>query len=810
MSQYMINDQKSICVFLFFFLFDFSCYFLILRQIQSYSNGNFRPPPPGANMGGPPPPGPPAMGQQPFMGQPQQPLYPNAPGVANPNFAPQQPTAMGQQNNGQYFNGQNVLNQSGPGPVSAVDYNIEIPKSMFRMAASTVPSTANMVSRSITRGGILRPFAKPDEGEVDIIRPGAGGIIRCHRCRTYINPFVTWHENGRKWRCNICGHNNETTSAYYCHLDANNERKDKEMRPELSKGVVEWCAPSEYQVRAPQPPTYFFVLDVSAGAVASGMLEATANSIKKSLDELPGTDRTMIGFITFDTSVHYYALAPGSSNAQMMVVGDLQELFVPAPSDLLVYLKDSREAVDNLLDNLPTMFSGNTAGASCLGPALKAAYTVMKTVGGKMCVFQSVMPNLGDGALKPRENVRMMGTPDEVKLLRPASTFYRDTALEFSKNHISVDMFIFPSQYVDVASMAELPKLTAGSMHTYVAFNLEKDGPKFESQLYRRLTQPTAFEAVLRIRCTKGMRISNFYGNFNIRGQDLLALPNCTPDSVFGFNLDHDEQSINVPFVTIQSALLFTTSDGERRIRVATQALKTTTRASEFLASIDSEAFAVLLSKQAISTTLKSNLDNARNKLQQACAETMMAAKEGDTRSVSGYTVPNQNKNEAEEKEMPENLKLLPLYTLALMKNVALRGGTDVNPDERITAQAMLSSMFVEDTLSYIHPRLYSIHDMDSQAGLPVSDDDAEKEGIKTAGRNMILLPKAINLSVERLSSEGVYYLDNGVDCFIWVGRASDAATNNALFGLDSLDGVSTFQVCIIPLPVERIKCCHF
>ena len=753
--------------------------------------------------------GQPGMGQpgigQPGIGQPGM----GQPGIGQPGMGQPQPPGMGQPGMGQpqpnYANGGHLSptgqgqmgGQMGPGFVETpIDYDIKIPKEMFRLSSSMIPATASMAQQcKVPTGGVLRPFTQPEEGGVDVIRPGPGGIIRCHRCRTYINPYVAWIENGRKWRCNVCSHLNETSSAYYCHLDADNQRKDKEMRPELSKGVVEWAAPTEYQVRPPQPPTYFFVLDVSAGAVGSGQLEATANAIKKSLDELPGGDRTMIGFISFDTSVHYYALAPGSANAEMMVVGDLQELFVPAPTDLLVYLKDSREAVDNLLDNLPTMFSNNTANASCLGPALKAAYTVMKAVGGKMCVFQSVMPNLGDGALKPRENHRMMGTPDEVTMLRPSATFYKDTALEFSKNHISVDMFLFPSQYIDIASMAELPKVTAGSMHSYVAFNLERDGPKYESELYRRLTQPTAFEAVLRIRCTKGMRITNFYGNFNIRGQDLLALPNCTPDSVFGFDLNHDEQSINSPFITIQSALLFTNFDGERRIRVATQAIKVTTRASEFMESIDAEAVATLLSKQAISVSLKTNLDNARNKLQHTCSEMVKSSKEGDKRTVSGYTVPSSQPANEEEKKLPENLALLPLYTLALMKNVAFRGGTDVNPDERITAHMNLSKMFVEDTLGFIHPRLFSIHDMDSQAGLPANDDVDEDDNIETSGRNMILLPQAINLSVESLSSEGVYLLDNGLDSFLWVGRASDAATNNALFNFDSLENVDTFNV---------------
>jgi len=44
-------------------------------------------------------------------------------------------------------------------------------------------------------------------------------------------------------------------------------------RPELQRGCVEFIAPSEYMVRAPQPPVYFFMIDVCYAAVASGMLK---------------------------------------------------------------------------------------------------------------------------------------------------------------------------------------------------------------------------------------------------------------------------------------------------------------------------------------------------------------------------------------------------------------------------------------------------------------------------------------------------------------------------------------------------------
>lgn len=735
------------------------------------------------NPGNPPPPANTPVGSQ---------FYPTGPAPPNPNQMDR--FSQGQPQPAPHMTGQAVGNF-----IDDVDFNITIPKSMFRPTTTKLPATAALAAQcKVPTGGVLRPFASAstEEEEIDVVQPGAAGIIRCKRCRTYINPYVAWLENGRRWRCNICAQLNETASAYFCHLDERNKRRDQVQRPELNKSVTEWVAPSEYMVRPPQPPAYFFVLDVSVGAVQSGMLASAANAIKKSLDDLPGGQRTMVGFITYDSAVHYYSLKPGSPNPQMMVVGDLKELFVPVPDDLLVYLKDSREAVENFLDNLPTMFEKNTATMSCLGPALKAAFTVMKSVGGKMSVFQSVMPSLGDGALKPRENHRAMGTPEEVKILRPENTWYKDTAVEFSRAQISVDMYLFPQQYIDVSALCELSKVTAGAVKTYVAFNPQKDGPKFESQLNRRLVTNTAFEAVLRIRCTKGMKISNFYGNFFIRGTDLLALPNCTPDSVFSFDLVHDEQSINNKMVTIQSALLYTTSDGERRIRVATQAFPVTSRSSELMASVDAEAVATLLSKQAMDIGLRSNLDNARNRLQQSCADMVRASKEGDKRTVSGFSVPSApGSSDGGEKEIPENMKLLPLYVLSLLKNVAFRGGTDVHPDERIAAHMTLASMFVPNTINFIHPRLFSLHNMIPQAGMPIDNDGDSDEDIATVGRNKILLPQALTLSIERLNSEGIFMLNNGVDTFIWVGRVSDPVTTSALFDMESLDGIDASRV---------------
>ena len=614
---------------------------------------------------------------------------------------------------------------------------------------------------------------------------------------------MNWLENGRRWRCNICTQINDTSAPYFCHLDADGNRRDRDHRPELSEGIVEFVAPSEYMVRPPQPPSYFFVIDVSAGAVQSGVLTSVANAIKNSLDDLPGSPRTQVGFLTYDDGVHYYSMKSGLKAPQMLVVADLIELFVPAPDDLLVNLQDSREIVDVFLENLPTMFAGNRSTGSCLGSALKAAFTVTKHIGGKMCVFQSTIPTLGDGALVPRENVSLMGTPDEIKLLRPGTNWYKETAVEFSRAQISVDMFLFPRSYIDVASLGELPKVTAGTLRTYPGFHPSTDGPRFESELERALVQHTAFEAVMRIRCTKGMRITNFYGNFFVRGNDLLALPNCNADSVFAFDLVHDEQNLTSQVVTVQAALLYTSSEGERRIRVITQALPITSLASEVIGGTDADAVSALLAKGAIDVGIKTSLDNARNKLQRSCVELIRASKEGDKpRTVSGYAAPpmqgGPGPSPGEEKPVPENLRLLPLYTLGLLKNVAFRGGTDVHPDERVHAMHRLNGMDVSASKHFVYPRMFAVHDMPPSAGLPSSSapSDGDDEGV--AGPDRIELPSAVTLTVDRLTSGGVFLLDNGLDTFLWVGRSSDPSLLTSLFGVSSLEGADMGQIRLL------------
>lgn len=45
-------------------------------------------------------------------------------------------------------------------------------------------------------GLIVQPLSETD-AEVPTVNLGSAGIVRCKRCRTYINPFVRWVDGGR-------------------------------------------------------------------------------------------------------------------------------------------------------------------------------------------------------------------------------------------------------------------------------------------------------------------------------------------------------------------------------------------------------------------------------------------------------------------------------------------------------------------------------------------------------------------------------------------------------------------------------------
>lgn len=87
--------------------------------------------------------------------------------------------------------------------------------------------------------------------------------------------------------------------------------------------------------------------------------------------------RFFIEDFTVLSNIRLFLFQSTLSQPQMMVVSDLDDIFVPLPDDLLVNLSESRAVVDAFLNSLPSMFQDNMNVESAFGPALKAAFMVM-------------------------------------------------------------------------------------------------------------------------------------------------------------------------------------------------------------------------------------------------------------------------------------------------------------------------------------------------------------------------------------------------------------------------------------------------
>jgi protein transport protein SEC24 len=64
----------------------------------------------------------------------------------------------------------------------------------------------------------------------------------------------------------------------------------------------------------------------------------------------------------------------------MLVVSDIEDVFLPKPSDLLVNIAESRASLEALLGRIGEMFQDNSVMGSAMGPALQAGFKLMASI----------------------------------------------------------------------------------------------------------------------------------------------------------------------------------------------------------------------------------------------------------------------------------------------------------------------------------------------------------------------------------------------------------------------------------------------
>eukprot|EP01094_Clydonella_sp_ATCC50884_P002851 TRINITY_DN12187_c0_g2_i1.p1 TRINITY_DN12187_c0_g2~~TRINITY_DN12187_c0_g2_i1.p1 ORF type:complete len:1112 (-),score=276.26 TRINITY_DN12187_c0_g2_i1:193-3528(-) len=649
------------------------------------------------------------------------------------------------------------------------------------------PTTYTLpVSRAVAEqcrlplGVVVQPLAEPQEGEepVPVVDMGACGPVRCTRCRAYANPFDVFMDGGRASRCSLCGHINQVPQDYFCPTQPNGMRMDLAHRPELTRGVVDIAATHEYMLRTPSPLGTVFLIDVSAPSLNCGLLHTLVTSIRSILQSLPESSPQRFAIVTYDDTLHFYNIKPGSTQPQMMVVPDLENPFLPVSAEsLLVPYHESKAAFDSLLELLPQIFEGNRAPGSAFGSAVNAAGLLLKDTGGKLVAFQHSLPACGSGKLENRlqQQQRLVAGKDGA-FFQPQVDFYKMLGETLADAQIGVDVFVFANDYVDVATISDLCKFTGGEMYFFPRFSANQDRVKLHNELHRNVTRTQGYEGIMRVRVGNGLQVQHLVGDMvRKRGFDMeVATISC--DKSFVVTMEHDgvleDTSQGGGESVIQSALLYTSSDGQRRIRLCTLSLQTTPNAAQVFRSADLSAVFTINTRLSVQRLLSNEVAPVRKQLVESCVSTLCMYRKHCSSAGTG----------SGQLILPESLKLLPVLTLAFMKHPAMRPESPV--DERAYWRTKLGSMSMSTLLLSVYPKMVPIHRLPPPVLL--------KNGLE-------ITPPTARLMSSLLEQQGVYLISTGLRMFLWLGRAADSNVLQQLFGVPSMQELGSKFTFVSP-----------
>ncbi|XP_033150703.1 protein transport protein Sec24C, partial [Drosophila busckii] len=482
----------------------------------------------------------------------------------------------------------------------------------MRSSLYCVPNTGDLLKTTALPLTLnISPLARLEEGEMEppIVNFGDMGPIRCNRCKAYMSPNMQFVDAGRRFQCMMCKVTTEVHPDYYQHLDHTGQRVDKHERPELLLGSYEFLATKDYcrNNTPPEVPAFIFILDVSYNTIKSGLVHLLCSQIKHILKHLPldqGQQKSQVrvGFITYNSTVHFYNIKSSLAQPQMMVVGDVQEMFMPLLDGFLCHPEESAAVIDALMEEIPRMFVDTKETETILYPAIQAGLEALKAsnASGKLLVFSSTLPIAeAPGKLKNRDDRKLLGGDKEKTVLTPQTTAYNQLGQECVQQGCSVDLFVFNNAYIDIATIGQVPRLTGGEVYKYTYFQAELDGKRLIEDIIKNVSRPIAFDAVMRVRTSAGMRPTDFYGHFFMSNTTDVELASIDSSKSVSIEIKHDDKLAPEENVYIQVALLYTSCSGQRRLRILNLALRVTVTIADVFKSCDLDAMMLFFAKQA-------------------------------------------------------------------------------------------------------------------------------------------------------------------------------------------------------------------
>ncbi|TFK72464.1 hypothetical protein BDN72DRAFT_326010 [Pluteus cervinus] len=690
---------------------------------------------------------------------------------------------------------------------TALDQGNSSPK-FVRLSTWALPSTSRLANDCrVPLAAVFQPFAPldPREEEVPLVDSGDFGPPRCERCRAYINPWCTWVAGGDRWRCNLCAHETQVSPDYFCNLDANLHRLDQLQRPELNRGTVDFAVGEEYWAshppatltnpyysieplpsgaKPPSPMNFVFAIDVSSDAVRCGALKAICSTLLAILyggDTIDGDNiepcfppGSRLAVLTFDQTIHFYDLS--SDSVPMLVVPDIEEVFVPLRDGLFVDPNQSRSAIEYLLESIPIRFENVVMRDSALGSAVRASLAALAGRGGHVVMFQSTMPTIGPGALvgQPKD-ADLVNTDKEKTLYKVRDIAWADIGEACAMEGVGVSMFLTPSQFIDVGSIGAVSTLTGGELFFHPRFDITRDAAVFVSQFRRLMSRTQVYNCTMRVRCSKGLRVSTYRGNFMQTAPTDIEIAVFDSDKSISVTLEHTGKLSPREFAYLQSAVLYTTADGQRRVRTCNVGVQIVELAGNIFQFADMDTIVCHFLRQALWNMPRRKMSDIRDDLTDDCSALLV-----------GYRLQCASTTRSSQLIIPEMLRGLPAYCLGALKTKPLKART-VSPDVRNFYAHRLMSMNIRSLIHQVYPPVLALHDLSDDIALPDVNGNVQ-------------MPSLMRNSHLFMQSHGVYLIDNDELMVFWIGASASPQLLKDLFDQDDIMTLKTSMYRLPPL----------
>jgi protein transport protein SEC24 len=306
-------------------------------------------------------------------------------------------------------------------------------------------------------------------------------------------------------------------------------------------------------------------------------------------------------------------------------------------------------------------------------------------------------------------------------------------------------------------------------------------------------------DAVFKLRCSNGVQVKSYspalpFGTLigdGIVDSAELELSSIDSSTTIAVMLEHKIGGVvhtrdggkkidAPPMVFFQSAVLYTTMTGRRRVRVSTLGLSTSKVSADVFRSADLGTVATIMTREAVSDLNRSNegslLKSARDNVFKQCVSIL-----------ANYRLhTNARTSPSGQLILPESLQLLPLFCLSLRKSRMFRHSLQSNApsakpfptaDERAYHIFYASTVSPNIALQSIHPNVFQISDMRTRDGdwitpqVLQANKFLDEDVIAASLRPVSQLPKSTNPSMTCLDECGIYILDDRFAFYLFVGK---------------------------------------